>query len=115
MGPLKAARASVPTNGLVVSHLGMGDGGRHEGGLAVSEWAAVSAVGVTAGGFGDGGRIGLSNSELDPDLANSEKDLDCCKDVADRSCRVAKLRAPAFVGPCWCSHGCAALRRAGRG
>ena len=86
-----------------------------KGGLAVSEWVAVSAVGVTAGGFGDGGRIGLSNSELDPDLANSEKDLGCCKDVAERSCRVAKLRAPAFVGPCWCSHGCAALRRAGRG
>ena len=69
----------MPTNGLVVSHLGMGDGGRHEGGLAVSEWAAVSAVGVAAGGFGDGGRIGFSNSDSELDLANSENDLGCCK------------------------------------
>ena len=46
VGDLKATQASVPTNGLVVSHLGMGDGGRHEGG--------VGGFGV-GGGFGSGG------------------------------------------------------------
>ena len=99
-GYLKATQASVPTNGLVVSHLGMGDGGRHEEGRRFRSGG---------GGFGDGGFGRLCRIRLQLGLANSEF-VEAC--MQSESCKVL---GPGFRGFVLVQPWLSALRRAGSG